>query len=163
MNLSPSLIIAPLSPVVNLYDGGLWIAQGTLASNGGMTFPWGPYRLEDHYELDRLLVRAGKTWDNTLNSDSIWWRHASYYVVVYLNSNYWSSDTQVIVILDVETASGPQDIQVFVGTDLVREETIDGRENIVIMYDFVPTVGVVVRPKTRYEKLYFYKASVHIV
>ncbi len=113
--------------------------------------------------MDRLLVRAGKTWGNTLNSDSWWYRHASYAIYVGLNSNYWSSDTQAIVILDVETASGPQDIQVFVGSDLVREEAIDGRENIVIVYDFVSGVNIIVRPKTMDKTLRFYKASVYVV
>jgi hypothetical protein len=67
------------------------------------------------------------------------------------------------MIFDVETLTGPQDIQVFVGNDLVREETIDGRENIVIVYDFVSMASVIIRPKTIYENMAFYKASVFVV
>jgi hypothetical protein len=84
-------------------------------------------------------------------------------VYIWLDRDYWALDTQTIVIFDVETASGLQDIQVFVGNDLTREENIDGRENIVIVYEFVPTAALFIRPKTEGEIFRFYKASVFIV
>ena len=163
MSVSPSFTVTPLSPRVSLYDGTSWMGTASFISLGGVTSSFSSYRLEDHYELDRIMVSADDNLDNTLNSGTVWYRHSCFRTYVSLSSGYWASDTQVIMIFDVETIIGPQDIQVFVGSDLVREETIDGRENIVIVYDFVPSASVVIRPKTLYKKLHFYKASVFVV
>ncbi len=162
MSLNPSLIITPLSPLVTLYDSGV-VARGYFSSYGGYTYHYSPRKLSDNYDNDRILIRQTNTWDNTRNADSFFYNHAVFNTRVYLNDNYWSGDTQVLVIFDIETNSGPQDIQIFVGNELVREESIDGRENIVIVYDFVRNVNINVRPKSAYETLFFYKASVFII
>ena len=157
MSLNPSLIITPLSPQMSLYDSAL-VAAGYFSS-----YSFSPRRLSDHYDNDRSLIYQTRTWYNSLNADSHWSSHAAFKTRVYLNDNYWAGDTQVLVIFDIETDTGPQDIQIFVGNELVREESIDGRENIVIVYDFVRSVTIFVRPKTNYERLYFYKASIFII
>lgn len=163
MSLSPSLAVTPLSPRVTSYDGAFWTAVVSFCSYGGYTYFNYPNTLENNCNLDRITVRADDNLDNTLNSGTYWYRHSCFYTHVRLNDGYWASDTQVIMIFDVESATGTQGIQAFVGWDLVRDETIDGRENIVIAYDFTPNVTVIIRPKTIYEKLRFYKASVYIV
>ena len=162
MSLNPSLIITPLSPWVTLYDPTI-VASGSFNSYGGRIYYYSPRRLSDHYDNDRILIRQTKTWDNTLNADSYWYKHAAFKTRVWLDDNYWAGDTQVLVIFDIETDSGLQDIQIFVGNELIREESIDGRENILIVYDFVRDVDITVRPKSAYERLYFYKASIFII
>ncbi|MFW9803581.1 MAG: hypothetical protein ACFFFC_13050 [Candidatus Thorarchaeota archaeon] len=163
MSLDPSVTITPLTPYGVGYDGAFWTVQSWFTSYGGVTYTGHPWRLQDNCELDRIGIRADDNLDNTLHSGTVYHRHSCFYLSVRANDAYWESDSQVLIVFDVESASGTQDIQIFVGSDLVREETIDGRENIAILYDFVPVAAVVLRPKDIYEKLRFYKANVFVI
>ena len=163
--MEPSMVITPLNPDVIL---PFFAGRGRFTSWGGVTIHSQPNRLYDHYNLDRLMVKADDNLDDNLSSGTKnWHRHSCFRIKVDLSPWYWRDDTQVIVIFDVETGDqsddSSQDIQVFVGEHLVREETIDGRENIVIVYDFVPEVCLIIRPKTLNKRLRFYKAYIFIV
>lgn len=162
MNPEPALTLTPLLPETTMIDSGTMVARGLLFSTGGYTsIP--PRSLADHCNKDRMLVYQSKTWDNTLNGDSQWYEHAAFLTDLFLDPDYYGHEKQVLVVLDVETASGPQEIQVFVGSQLVREQTISGRENIAFLYDILQRSTFFVRPKTIYKLMYFYRASIFII
>jgi hypothetical protein len=158
-----SFTVTPLNPDARIYHGAAVVARGRLWSFGGFTSAGAVDTLSDHYAKNRLLVRAGKAWQNNLNEGSDnWSRFASFQIHIDFRLDFWDPDSRVLLILDVE-GYGPQDIQVFVGTDLIEEKTIDGRRNVAILYDVTESARFIVRPKTLYKHLYFYKASVSII
>ena len=159
--LNPSFEISPLSPFSSGYDpatpNGPY-AYARLYTYGGMTRDY--WSLQSQNNNDEIIigynpVSLSDTNNITNVTDQIYRKCSIHLLPRLLNV---PDDSQLLVVFGFRNITGSPQLQFFVGTDLVRTETIDGTEQIAILLDHPGGTNPYIQIYARLASDYLYSA-----
>lgn len=158
MSLESTFTLTPRSPYISNASG-----RARFYAWGGYIANYGVYTLERQYANDSVVIWQGNLPDPT--SVAGYYRNAAF--LALLRFTDIGADDQFLAVFTVKSLSySDNDIQIFVNTDLVREETLEHNveHNIAILMDAVPSrTWIFIRPKNPDKQLAFYKMDGYII
>lgn len=147
MTLQPLFSLTPLNPRVYTYDPAhpdAPYALARLTSFGGITSSFNPYRLENQFSNNALIlggdpVDPAEQTISDLSAD--FYRRCT--LRFYFYARNVTTENQYLLLFSLRSylSPGTPGAQFFVGTDLVRSEEVSGQEQVAILLD-VPGDGI---------------------
>ena len=120
--------------------------------------PSSPYRLEDQYNTDELILGYDPVdpADETISviANDVFRRSALY---IYFYGRNVSTENQYLLLFSLGSRSGSPSAQFFVGSELVRSEELSVEEQVAILLD-VPGDGAYTTVYVRLASTYSYVA-----
>ncbi|MHA1187262.1 MAG: hypothetical protein ACTSSK_10390 [Candidatus Heimdallarchaeota archaeon] len=149
--------ITPKTPYTNITE----LSAGFVAAGVFVGYPNNSvYALDRFCLYDYVIVKSNT---NNTNANMFYWsRQGAIQIYIYPRTPIRQTDNQLLLIFRIKKVSGrsTDPIQILLFNDVLKEEVIDGEENIAILTDIPATGGLLfyVRPKTTYQYMLMFKS-----